>query len=135
MRAIEKAGTSHPERRMNTLLRSVWDTIMDPLWKERNEIKHNKDNEYDAVDDERLSARIIWYVEHRHELVNYQDQFLAEIDLSRLSRMRRETKRRWIHNLDIARNAWEVEREQKSKNQQVLTKKFGRRVTVQESGM
>ena len=72
-------------------------------------------------------------MEHRHELVNCQDQFLAEIDLSRLSGMRRETKRRWISNLDIVRNAWEVEREQKSKNQQVLTKFFGRRVTVMES--
>ena len=120
---------------MNTLLRLVWDTIMDPLWQERNEIKHNKDNEYDAADDERLSARIVWYVEHRHELVNYQDQFLAEIDLSRLSGMRRETKRRWINNLDIARNAWEVDQEQKRKNQQVLMRFFGRRVTATENGM
>ena len=58
------------------------------------------------------------YVEHRHELLDHHDQFLAEIDLTRLNRMRRETKRRWIHHLDIAKWAWEVEREQKNKHQQ-----------------
>ena len=63
-----------------------------------------------------MSARIVWYVDHRHELVNYHDQFLAEIDLTRLSGMRRETKRKWIHNLDISKNVWKIEREQRSKN-------------------
>ena len=132
-RAIEKAGASHPERRMNTLLRLVWDTIMDPLWQERNEIKHSKDNKYNAVDDERLSARIVWYVDHRHELLQHHDQFLAEIDLTRLSGMRRETKRKWISNLDTAKRAWEIEREQKGKNQQVLTRFFGIRATSEEN--
>ena len=56
-----------------------------------------------------MSVRIVWYVSH--ESVNYHDQFLAEIDLTRLSRMRRETKRKWIHNLDIAKKAWEIEQE------------------------
>ena len=65
---------------------------MDPLWQERNDIKHRKDNAYDAADDERLTVRIVWYVEHRHELMDHHDQFLAEIDLTRLNRMRRETK-------------------------------------------
>ena len=72
----------------------VWDTILDPLWQEWNETKHRKDNEHNAAEDERLSARIVWYVDHRHELVDCHNQFLAEIDLSRLSGMRRETKRK-----------------------------------------
>ena len=95
MRAIEKAGASHPEQRINTLLlRMVWDTIMNPLWQERNKIKHNKDNAYNAAEDERLSGRTVCYVDHRYELVNYHDQFLAEIDLTRLGGMRGQTKRK-----------------------------------------
>ena len=127
MAAIEAAGSSHPERRMNMLQRMIWDMIMDPLWQERNDIKPRKDNAYDAEEDHRLTARIVWYVDHRHELVDHRDRFLVEIDLTRLGRIRRETKRRWIHHLDIAKQAWEVEREQKSKNQQVLIKFFERR--------
>ena len=106
---------------------------MDPLWHERNDIKHRKDNAYDVVDDERLAARIVWYVEHRYELLDHHDQFLAEIDLTRLSGMRRETKRRWIQHLDIAKRAWEVERGQKTTKQQVLTKFFRRRQLVEEN--
>ena len=66
----------------------------------------------------------MWYVDHRNELVHHHDQVQAEIDLPRLSRMRREMKRRWIHHLDIAKQA--VEKEQKRKNQQVLMRFFGR---------
>ena len=106
---------------------------MDPLWQECNDIKHRKNNIYDEEDNHRLTAKIVWYVDHRHELMYHHDQFLAEIDLTRLSRMRRGTKRRWIHNLDIAKRAWEVEREQKSKNQQVLTRFFGRREVPSEN--
>ena len=56
---------------MNTLQRITWDMIMDQLWQERNNIKHRKDNTYDAVDDERLTSMIVWYVDHRHELVDH----------------------------------------------------------------
>ena len=59
MTAIEAAGASHPERRMNALQSMIWDMIMDPLWHERNDIKHRKDNAYDVVDDERLAVRIV----------------------------------------------------------------------------
>ena len=55
---------------------------------------HWSKNKYNAIEDERLSERIIWNVEHRHELVDYHDQFLAEIDLTRLSGMRRKTKQK-----------------------------------------
>ena len=57
--AIEAMGVSHPEQRMNTLQQMIWDTIMDPLWQERNNIKHWKDNAYGVVDDKRLAAGIL----------------------------------------------------------------------------
>ena len=62
---------------MNTLQCMVWDTILDPLWQEQNEIKHRKYNEYNAAEDEQSSTRIVPYVDHMHELVDYYDQFLA----------------------------------------------------------
>ena len=86
-------------------------TSLRKLWQERIKIKHQKDNEYNAAEDERLSVRVVSYVDQSHELVDHHDQFLAEIDLTRLNGMRRETKRRWIHHLNIAKRVWEVERE------------------------
>ena len=49
---------------------------MDPLWQERNDIKHQEDNAYDAVDNKRLTAKIVWYVEHIHELMDHHDQIM-----------------------------------------------------------
>ena len=79
---MEKVGASHPERRMNILQCMISDTILGPLWQERNEIKHRKDNEYNAADDKGLSARIVWHVELRHEVVDHHDHFLMEINLT-----------------------------------------------------
>ena len=53
---------------------------------------HRSKSKYNVIEDERPLERIILYVKYRHELVNHHDQFLAEIDLSRLSGMRRENK-------------------------------------------
>ena len=39
MAAIEAAGALHPKRRINMLQRMTCDTIMEPLWQERNDIK------------------------------------------------------------------------------------------------
>ena len=66
----------------------IWDTILNPLWQERNEIKHQEGNKYNVADDERLSARIVCYVEHMHNMVGHHDQFLKEIDLTQLNGMR-----------------------------------------------
>ena len=63
-----------------------------------------------------MSARIVWYVDYRHELVDHHDQILAEMDLTRLNGMKRKTERRWIHHIEIVKRAWEVEREQTNKN-------------------
>ena len=127
MTAIAKSGVAHPDRQMITLQRLIWDTIMDPLWQERNKIMHQNKNEYNGAEDERFSGRIIWYVEHRHKLMNHHDQFLMEIDLTRLGGMRRATKRKWIRHLDIAQKAWKIEREQRRGNQQVVTRFFGQK--------
>ena len=89
MAAIEAAGSPNPEHQMNILQCMIWDTIMDPLWQDHNGIKHRKDNACDAEDYHWLTARIVWYVDHRHELMDHHAQFLAEIDLTRLSRTRR----------------------------------------------
>ena len=64
MTAVEKVGAPHLEQRMNTIQCVIWDTILDPLWQEHNEIKHWKDSKYNVADDERLSGRIVWYVEY-----------------------------------------------------------------------
>ena len=59
---------------------------------------------------------------HKQDLLAYCDQGLADIDLSTLHRMKRKTKRAWVHHLDIARKAFDNERTQVANGQSVITR-------------
>ena len=75
----------------NTLQGIIWDTVTYPLWQEYNGIIYQSKNKYNVIKDGRLSERIIWYVDHCHELIDHHNLFLAEINLTRLSNMQRTT--------------------------------------------
>ena len=78
---------------MNIVQWLLWDTLLDQLWQQRNEIVHREHNKYNAVENKQLAERIEWYVTHSHELMAYYDQYLAQIDMSRLSQMGQATRR------------------------------------------
>ena len=122
--AIKSTGARQPERKMNALLRLVWDGIVLPLWHQRNDIMHQKENKNREKEDSSLAEKIQWYVAHRHEVMSLHDTFLAEIDVSTLHRLRTDTKREWVRHLEKARAAYENELKQKEKRQHVITRYF-----------
>ena len=38
MDALKLAGVKNPERKMNTLQALVWDTVVEPIWQQRNKL-------------------------------------------------------------------------------------------------
>ena len=124
--AIAATGASHPERKMTALQGLVWDTIVDPLWATRNDILHRQQNNFDAVEQERMAERMIWYSQHREEILSSHDQFLAEFDVATISRMPKAIKRVWVRHLDSVRHAFEIERRQRASNQHVITRYLAR---------
>ena len=72
-----------------------------------------------------MNERILWYVEHRHELLSHHDQFLASIDLSRLDGMRRKTKKKWLTHLDKAEAAYRIELKARKKGQHTMWSYLG----------
>ena len=40
MDTLELAGVKEPERKMNALQALVWDTLVDPIWQQRNTLQH-----------------------------------------------------------------------------------------------
>ena len=120
--AIKATGARHPERKMNSLLRLVWNEVVLPLWYTRNDILHKKENKNKEREDNSLAERIRWYAKHRRDILSHHDRFLAEIDLSTLHRLRLETKREWVRHLDIARCALANEVKQRERNQRVITR-------------
>lgn len=117
-----KPGSQHPERKVDTLQRLVWDEAVLPLWDTRNDTMHRSKNRHTTCEDAMLSETIQWYVLHRHNLLSTHDEFLIEIDLSTLHRMRPETKRKWLHHLNIAREAYNNEKRQLASKQNIITR-------------
>ena len=121
---MKEAGTERIEQKMNALQDIVWFVIFDGIWETRNEILHKQENYYGREEESKLNTMIRWYVDHKYEVLQWGDQFLANIDLTRLQHMRRETKRKWIKHVEMARRRGEIERRQRRKNQTVLTSYF-----------
>ena len=63
-------------------------------------------------------------MDHRHEVLRRGDQFLANIDLTRLQYMRRSTEKRWIEHVEKAKKMADMERKQREKGQTTITSFF-----------
>ena len=70
---------------------------------------------------------LTWYVNHRRDVLSNHDTFLARMDVSTLHRIRLETKREWVHRLDMARDAYTNELRQRANSQNVITRYLVRR--------
>ena len=102
---------------MTALQRFVWNGIVAPLWTVRNDILHRKKNHFDAVDEERMAERIIWYGQNKHHVLDAYDHFLARFDLTSLRGMTRAAKREWVCHLDTAKTAFKIERSHRTNQQ------------------
>ena len=123
--AIEASGSNHPERRMATLQRLIWAEWVEPIWKTRNDILHGGTNQTNREENDRLAERMLWYMNHKEEVLTHHDQFLARFDMITVNKLRRKTKREWVRQLDVARLAYEREKHQKGLGQSTLHRYFG----------
>ena len=117
-------GVSNPERRVDSILKMIWEDILDPLWDQRNRILHNEANKYNVAEDKIISTKLVWYMRKKHSVLAYQDHFLAAHDVYTLHRMQRTTKRKWTQHLDRAKLAYETERNQRAALQHGITRYF-----------
>jgi len=121
MTAMRDAGVKKPERQMNKLQQMIWETWCKPIWSTRNRILHGPDSKYFVAYDKGLSERIVWYQDHKHEVLSRCDQHMANIDVSRIHRMTRRVKKAWVKQLDKIREAFAVENRTRSRGQNAIT--------------
>ena len=81
---------------MNALQRLliVWDEWAFPIWTMRNLILHGPDSKYLVAEDSSLSERILWFLANKEQVLARGDQLMANIDVTQLHRMQRETRRK-----------------------------------------
>ena len=63
-----------------------------------------------------------WYVKYKHKLLSVYDRYLAQFDLATIHRMDRHTRAAWVRHLDITREAYNIELQQKAKGRNVITR-------------
>ena len=59
--ALIRKGVPTPERKMNALQKSVWLEITLPLWRERNDIIHDKTEDNEKRNAATLDNQIQWF--------------------------------------------------------------------------
>ena len=116
------SGVSHPEHRMATLQRMMWERIVEPLWVIQNCNLHQQKNHFDLVEEENMAEQPIWYVRNKQNILSSQDRFLAQFDVTTIHRIPRAQKREWAQHLDIAREAYLQELNQRASKQNVITR-------------
>jgi hypothetical protein len=109
MSAMELYGEKHPNRRMITLLRGIWDVLFEPLWETRNHILHHLPNRYNDTTDAMNFERLLWYKKHRHEVLSFNDRDMADMSSEKLQSMTAKTRRKWILRFDRLRTVYEQE--------------------------
>ena len=97
---------------------------MVPLWFERNDTKQEKAGANDEREAETLNNRIRWFIQHQYTVLSYGDRFLVGTDVSRLPTLRVATKKRWLRQLEIARELYEREQKQTGGRQKRITQYF-----------
>ena len=86
--AMVDAGVRQANQRMNALQKIIWEYFFEPIWKTRKEIFHRSNNRYNAEENRQMAARIIWYVQHKNDILAHHDRFLTEIDVTKLLSLR-----------------------------------------------
>ena len=94
--AIDETGCQSPDIRMNALQRIIWDTWSNPIWKTRNEVLHGPNSRYGYALDQSLSAKLLWFQQNKEQVLARSDQFMANIDVSRIDKLNRSMKQTWI---------------------------------------
>ena len=124
--AIAATGARHPDRLADTMLRLIWDEIIDPMWATRNDILHRQQNNFDAVEQEQMAERMQWYIQHKGEALSSYNQSLVRFDEGTIHRLSRRTRREWLRQLDNAKAAYERDRRTMARPQQRITRYFQR---------
>ncbi|KAL7551610.1 hypothetical protein ACHAWF_018082 [Thalassiosira exigua] len=125
--AIASTGSTKPHRKLDKLLSLIWKEVTEPLWLQRCELLHKTQNKYKMAEDDRLSALILWYIQHKRDVLSIYDQALAPLDAATVYRMRPIQRREWIRHLDTAKAAYDKEQFQLERNQPVITRYLERK--------
>ena len=93
--ALDDFSIMQPESKMELVLTLVWDLLCETMWKQRNDIRHSKENEAKGNNEDKLKDQLRWFTRHRDEVLDYRHRYLAEYSEHDL--------KRWSHTTLVAK--------------------------------
>jgi hypothetical protein len=95
-----------PHQQFHQLQQLVWFDIVQPQWYIRNSIAHGPKSNLSMATSSRLTTLLLWYNEHRQEILLAYLQPIAERSIDNIHKMSSKAKKEWIYHLETASAAW-----------------------------
>lgn len=130
MTVLRDFGVEHPERKIAGLLRLIWFDFTDVIWRNRNEIAHERENNARQMENITWANRLLWYLEHRHVIAR-RDQFILNYTEEDIENMPGLVRRKMVQNLERLAAVYARELQLRALGQRTITSYFSR-VTQQE---
>jgi len=113
-------NVEQPQSRMEDVLSSLWDNMCEQMWKTRCNIKHSPNNKATPHELQQLQDKLLWYLRHREEVLDYRHRFLAQYNPEDVSRWSRATRRAKLESLNNASQYYRTECTQRAQGQTTI---------------
>ena len=128
--ALVSMGVEHPHKKMEAILSFLWDDFCEPIWFMRNEILHSTVSHVSTDDMMTLADRLLWYLRHQDEVLDYRHRFLVDYDENKIHHWSRDTRRQKVTMLDNARHWYTNECNTRAQSQTTITNWFDKYMTL-----
>ena len=106
LRETSQVAGVDPYQQFNQLQQLVWFDLVQPQWYIHNSIAHGPKSNLSMATSSRLTTLLLWYNEHRQEILPAYLQPIAERSIDNIHKMSSKAKKEWIYHLETASAAW-----------------------------
>lgn len=131
--ALEALHCEYVDRKLTNLLYFIWFEITHVLWRARNDIVHHGSNLNRQADESRIDRQLTWFKYNYMTTIASTDFRLASYDVDSLHTLTLQSKRERLHQLNVAKAAFDLELTITAQGQQVITRYFNARHTTQDN--
>ena len=129
--ALQEFGVAHPERKVAGLLRLIWFDFTDVIWRNRNEIAHERENNVQQAEYTTWANKLSWYLRNRHVIAR-RDHFIMNYTEEDIVTMPGFVRRKMVQNLERLEAVYAREVQLLAMGQRTITSYFSR-VASQEN--
>ena len=119
IQVIEDFSIGRPERKVASILKTLWLDFTDQLWRNRNAIAHAKENLNSLAEAQHWADKLKWYLKHPESIAR-TDDFLLRFKANDIQNMTATYRQKLALRLETAQKVFDMEKMQREKGQAVI---------------